>query len=254
MSAIFSDLKNKPILITGATRGIGRDIAKSLATQGSHVIFNYREGKTDVAESLKKELLELGASKVDALEFDVTDAQAIATKLGDFVKENGPITGVVNNAGISKDQIILRLKEADIDQALDVNLKGPILVTVALSRGFLKAESVSIVNVSSIVGLMGNASQIAYASSKAGLIGFTKSLAKELASRKVRCNAICPGFIDTDMTETLDPKVKEGYLSGIPLQRFGNPTEVANLTCFLLSDCSSYITGEVIKIDGGLYI
>jgi 3-oxoacyl-[acyl-carrier protein] reductase len=186
--------------------------------------------------------------------FDVTSSEQIKTAIDGFVKENGPISGLVNNAGISKDQIVLRLKEEDISQIIDTNLKGAILVTAALSRSFLKAENVSIVNMSSVVGLMGNASQISYSASKAGLHGFTKSYAKELASRNVRANAICPGFIHTDMTNTLDDKVKEAYLSQIPLNRWGETEDVANLTCFLLSQASSYITGEIIKIDGGLYI
>jgi 3-oxoacyl-[acyl-carrier protein] reductase len=171
-----------------------------------------------------------------------------------FVSEVGPITGLVNNAGISKDQIVLRLKEEDVDQTLNTNLKSAIMLTQILSRSFLKAENVSVVNISSVVGLMGNASQIAYAASKAGMIGFTKSYAKELASRNIRCNAVCPGFIATEMTSALEEKVKDAYLNSIPLKRFGEGPEVANLVCFLLSAASSYITGETIKIDGGLYI
>ena len=171
-----------------------------------------------------------------------------------FVEENGPITGLVNNAGISKDQIVLRMKEEDVVQTINTNLTSAIMLTQILSRSFLKAENVSVVNISSIVGLMGNASQIAYSASKAGMIGFTKSYAKELASRNIRCNAICPGFITTDMTHALDEKVKDAYLNSIPLKRMGDASEVANLVCFLLSKASSYITGETIKIDGGLYI
>jgi 3-oxoacyl-[acyl-carrier protein] reductase len=164
------------------------------------------------------------------------------------------ISGLVNNAGISKDTLLLRLKETEIDQILDTNLKGAMLVTQALSRGFLKAENVSIVNMSSIVGLMGNPSQAVYAASKAGLIGFTKSVAKELASRNVRCNAVCPGFIATDMTDALNEKAKEEYLKSIPLGKMGSTSDVSNLVSFLLSQASRYITGEAIKIDGGLYI
>lgn len=250
----YSDLKNKIILVTGATRGIGKTLALGLAKQGAHVVFNFREGKEDAAEALKEELKANGAVEATPVMFDITNGEQIKNALGDFTKEHGAISGLVNNAGISKDQIVLRLKEEDISQTLDTNLKGSILVTAALSRAFMKAENVSVVNVSSVVGLMGNASQIAYSASKAGLLGFTKSYAKELASRNVRCNAICPGFIATDMTDSLDDKVKEAYLSGIPLKRFGNTEEVANLVSFLLSSASSYITGEVIKIDGGLYI
>lgn len=165
-----------------------------------------------------------------------------------------PSLALVNNAGISKDQIVLRMKEEDVVSTINTNLTSAIMLTQILSRSFLKAENVSVVNISSIVGLMGNASQIAYSASKAGMIGFTKSYAKELASRNVRCNAICPGFITTDMTHALDEKVKDAYLTSIPLKRMGDAEEVANLVCFLLSKASSYITGETIKIDGGLYI
>jgi 3-oxoacyl-[acyl-carrier protein] reductase len=254
MSAVFNDLKEKKVLITGATRGIGRSIALDLARQGAHVIFNFREGKEEAADVLKKDLMSAGAMDATPLMFDITNNDQIKTALDGFTKEHGAITGLVNNAGMSKDQIVLRLKEEDIAQTLDTNLKGAMLVTAALSRSFLRAENVSVINVSSVVGLMGNASQIAYSASKAGLLGFTKSYAKELASRNVRCNAICPGFITTDMTDTLDEKVKEAYLASIPLSRMGDAQEVANLVSFLLSSTSSYITGEVIKIDGGLYI
>lgn len=253
MLVAYSDLKGKKILITGASRGLGKKMAESLATQGAHVIFNYR-GDENQAMILKEELLKLGATDVTALKFDVTNTAQMKEAVENFVNTSGPITGLVNNAGISKDQIVLRLKEEDLDQTLKTNLSSAIMLTQILSRSFMKAEDVSIVNISSIVGLMGNASQIAYAASKAGMIGFTKSYAKELASRNVRCNAICPGFITTDMTDALDEKVKEAYANSIPLKRMGGAEEVSNLVSFLLSKASSYITGETIKIDGGLYI
>ena len=252
MKIIYPDLKNKKILVTGATRGIGKAIAENLASQGAHVIFNYRSNP-EQADKLKTELENMGGKATPIL-FDVTNGEQIQKSIDQFIQEFGPIEGLVNNAGISKDQIVLRIKEADIQQMLDTNLKGAMLVTTALSRSFLKAENVSVVNMSSVVGLMGNPSQIVYAASKAGLLGFTKSYAKELASRNIRCNAICPGFIETDMTDNLAEKAKEHYLQQIPLQRMGKAQEVANLTCFLLSQASSYITGEIIKIDGGLYI
>jgi len=250
---ILSDLENKVILITGALRGIGRGIALSLAKQKAYVVFNYRNQQIEEAKILKDEIESLGG-KSDFLKFDVTHNQEIVDAINDFVKNKAVISGLVNNAGISKDQIVLRLKEEDLDQTLNTNLRGSILVTAALSRSFLKAEHVSVVNISSIAGLMGNPSQISYAASKAGLLGFTKSYAKELASRNIRCNAICPGFIETDMTKNLDKIVQEKYLSSIPLGRYGSVQEVTNLTCFLLSQASSYITGEIIKIDGGIYI
>lgn len=253
MIATYNDLKGKTVLITGASRGLGKKMAEALAAQGAHVVFNYR-GDEQKAMELKEELLKLGASNVSALLFDVTNTAQMKEAVEKFVAENGPITGLVNNAGISKDQIVLRLKEEDVTQTINTNLTSAIMLTQILSRSFLKAENVSVVNISSIVGLMGNPSQIAYAASKAGMIGFTKSYAKELASRNIRCNAICPGFITTDMTHALDDKAKEAYLNSIPLKRMGDAEEVASLVCFLLSKASSYITGETIKIDGGLYI
>lgn len=254
MNCHFSDLKEKRVLVTGATRGIGKAIALGLAAQGAHLVFNYREGKEAAAEELSKELNNAGAASAVGLPFDITQYEQLSAALNDYTQNHGLITGVVNNAGISKDTLLLRLKPAEIDQIIDTNLKGAMYVTQALSRSFLKAEQVSLVNISSIVGLMGNASQAAYAASKAGLIGFTKSVAKELAAKGVRCNAICPGFIATDMTDALDDKVKEAYLSQIPLKRFGDAKEVAHLVNFLLSQASGYMTGEIIKIDGGLYI
>ncbi len=254
MIATYNDLKNKKVLVTGASRGIGLEISRGLAKQGAHVIFNYREGKEEVAATLSEELKILGASNVTGLKFDVTNEEQMKESVSEFIKEFGPIEGLVNNAGISKDTLLLRLKGSDIDSILGTNLKGAMMLTSICSRYFLKAENVSIVNVSSIVGLMGNVSQSAYAASKAGLLGFTKSVAKELGSRNIRANAICPGFIATDMTDALEDKAKEAYLSSIPLGDFGKSEDIANLTCFLLSQASSYITGEVIKIDGGLYI
>jgi 3-oxoacyl-[acyl-carrier protein] reductase len=252
MLVTYSDLKDKIILVTGASRGIGKTIALNLARQQAHVVFNYR-GDESKALALKEEIEQLGG-KASALNFDVTDYTSTTKALDDFTKSHGAISGLVNNAGISKDTLLLRLKPEEISQILDTNLKGAMFVTQALSRNFLKAENVSIVHMSSIVGLMGNPSQAAYAASKAGLIGFSKSVAKELASRNVRSNVICPGFIQTDMTEALNEKAKEEYSKAIPIGRFGSSEEVATLTCFLLSRASAYITGEVIKIDGGLYI
>ncbi|EPZ50069.1 KR domain protein [Bacteriovorax sp. BAL6_X] len=254
MIATYNDLKNKRVLVTGASRGIGLDIAKSLAAQGAHVIFNYREGKEDLAKEVEAQLKGLGASNVTGLMFDLNNEEQMKTAVNDFVKEFGPIEGLVNNAGVSKDTLLLRTRKTDLDAVIDTNLKGAIMLTSICSRGFLKAENVSIVNMSSVVGLMGNVSQTAYAASKAGLIGATKSIAKELASRNIRCNAICPGFIQTDMTDALEEKAKEAYIASIPTSRFGSTEDVSNLVCFLLSQASGYITGEVIKIDGGLYI
>jgi 3-oxoacyl-[acyl-carrier protein] reductase len=252
MMATYSDLKDKVILVTGAGRGIGKSIALSLAAQGAHVVFNYRGDETK-ASALKEEFEKAGG-KATGLKFDVTDYEAMTKALDEFTKNVAPISGLVNNAGISKDTLLLRLKPDEISSIIDTNLKGSMMVTQALARNFLKAENVSIVHMSSIVGLMGNASQAAYAASKAGLIGFSKSVAKELASRNVRSNVICPGFIQTDMTDALNEKAKEEYSKVIPLGRFGTTEEVSNLTCFLLSKASSYMTGGTFKIDGGMYI
>ena len=250
----FPDLINKVILVTGASRGIGKSIAQNLAEQGAHVVFNYREGGEASAQNLKHELISLGAKDATPLLFDITNEVQIKEAIDGFTKTNGNISGLVNNAGVSKDQLFFRLKKEDLDQTIEVNLKGAMLVTSALSRSFLKSENVSIVNMSSVVGLMGNSAQVSYSASKVGLIGFTKSYAKEVASRNIRCNAVCPGFIESDMTSGLDEKVRSAYQEKIPLNRMGSAKEVALLVCFLLSGASSYITGEVIKIDGGLYI
>ncbi len=252
MIATYSDLKDKVILVTGAARGIGKAIALALSAQGAHVVFNYR-GDEAKAMALKEELEKAGG-KATGLKFDVTDYEAMTKAIDEFTKTVAPISGLVNNAGVSKDTLLLRLKPDEISSIIDTNLKGSMMVTQALSRNFLKAQDVSIVHMSSIVGLMGNPSQAAYAASKAGLIGFSKSVAKELASRNLRSNVICPGFIQTDMTDALQDKAKDEYNKAIPLGRFGTTDEVSNLTCFLLSRASSYVTGEVIKIDGGLYI
>ena len=253
MNAIYPDLENKIVLVTGASRGIGHAIALSLAAQKCHVVFNYR-GDEQSAGSLKDELLKNGAKKVSALKFDITDSDTFKTLLDTFIKENGAITGLVNNAGISKDQLMLRVKAEDIDQILNTNLKSSMMLTNHLAKSFLRAENVSIVNMSSVVGLMGNTAQTVYAASKAGLIGYTKAVAKELASRQIRCNAVCPGFIETQMTQELPEKTREEYQKAIPLGHYGQAIDVANIVCFLLSKSSQYITGEVIKVDGGLYI
>jgi 3-oxoacyl-[acyl-carrier protein] reductase len=253
MQVIYPDLENKAILLTGATRGIGNAIAKSLAIQKAKIIFNYRSNE-EAAKELAAQLKELGASEVHYLKFDVTDTAQMKESVDAYLKEHGQIQGLINNAGISRDQLIMRMKEEDLTAVLDTNLKSAMMLTSILSKNFLRAEDVSVVNVSSVVGLMGNISQSAYAASKAGLLGFSKSLAKELASRNVRCNAICPGFIDTEMTQALAEKAKETYIENIPLSRFGTTDEISNLVNFLLSNASGYITGEIIKIDGGLYI
>ena len=253
MSALYPDLKGKTILVTGAATGIGRAISLSLAKQGAVLLLNNIFDDENMA-SLLKESKDLGATSVYPLIFDVTDSKKVKEQMDSILNEVGVITGLVNNAGISIDQLALRLREEDLSKVLDINLKAPILLTTILARNFLKAEGGSIVNMSSVVGLMGNYGQIAYSSSKAGLIGFTKSIAKEFAAKGVRCNAVCPGFIDTAMTRALKDDIKKNYQEQIPLKRFGLIEEVANVVLFLLSSASSYVTGETIKIDGGMYI
>ena len=253
MKAIFPDLEGKRILITGASRGIGREIALNLAKQKAHIIFNYRKSEEE-ANKLKEELIQAGAVDVTALQFDINDSDSYQDKLTNFIKETGAIEGLVNNAGVSKDQLTLRIKKEDLDFVLDTNLKSTMMLTNFLSKNFLRANNVSIVHMSSVVGLMGNASQTSYAASKAGIIGYSKSYAKELASKNIRSNVICPGFIKTDMTEALSETAKEKYISQIPLGGYGSTEDVAMSCLFLLSQASRYITGEVIKVDGGLYI
>ena len=253
MIVTYSDIENKTVLITGATRGIGRAIAEALATNKAHVVFNYRGDEAQASE-LAEHLKSLGASNATPIKFDVTDFDAMKAGIDNFVKEHGPISGLINNAGISKDQLAMRVKPEDIQNTFDVNLKSAMVLTNHMCRQFLKAQNVSVVNMSSVVGLMGNTAQTVYAASKAGLIGFTKSFAKELASRNFRCNAVCPGFIETEMTKSLPEKAQEEYKKAIPLGKYGSTKDVANITLFLLSSASSYITGEVIKVDGGLYI
>ncbi|MBY0517402.1 MAG: 3-oxoacyl-ACP reductase FabG [Bacteriovoracaceae bacterium] len=249
---ILSDLSSKSILVTGASRGIGKTIALSLAAQKAHVVFNYRGDEAQAKELAGA--IEAAGGKATALKFDITDVKAMTEALDAYFAAGNTLQGLVNNAGKSKDQLMLRVKPDDVEDLLNVNLKSTMVLTNYLSKHLMKAGGASIVNMSSIVGLMGNTAQTVYAATKAGLIGYTKSVAKELSSRQVRCNAICPGFIATDMTAALPEKAREEYSKNIPLGRFGETQDVANLVCFLLSNASNYITGEVIKIDGGLYI
>jgi len=237
-------LQDKVILVTGGSRGIGRAIVEVLAQAGAIVAFTYR-GSVEAAQSLA----EAHRDRVLPYQADVTDGARAEAIVDELVKKYGRLDGLVNNAGITQDNLLLRLSEAQWDAVMQTNLKGPFLYSKAALKPMLRQRKGSIVNISSIVGLTGNPGQTNYAASKAGLIAFTRSLAKEVGSRNIRVNAIAPGFIQTDMTTHLPA---EAWQSRIALGRLGEPAEIAHVCAFLLSDLSSYITGEAIVVDGGL--
>jgi 3-oxoacyl-[acyl-carrier protein] reductase len=243
-------LENKVVLITGASRGIGKAIAEECVKQGATVAFTYLSSD-EKARALEAELTAGGGVakgfRSDASKFD--DAQALVDQvLADF----GTIDVLVNNAGITRDTLLMRMTEEQWDEVINTNLKSAFNLTKAVQKPMLKARSGSIINMSSVVGVKGNAGQSNYAASKAGLIGFTKSIAAELGSRNIRCNAIAPGFIETEMTEVLDQKVVQEWRNAIPLKRGGSPKDVADATVFLASDMSAYITGQTLHVCGGM--
>lgn len=246
-------LSGQTTLITGGTRGIGLAIVTQFAASGSHVAFTYfSESSIKIAHELEQSLAEKYGVKVkgyrsDAAQFAATE-QLTANVLADF----GRIDVLINNAGITRDNLLLRINEQQWDDVLNNNLKSVFALTKHVIKPMLKQRKGSIINMSSIIGLRGNAGQANYAAAKAGIIGFSKSVAQELGSRNIRCNVIAPGFIETDMTEKLSPDVRESYIKGIPLQRFAHPDEVAKTALFLASDLSSYITGQVLSVCGGL--
>ncbi len=242
------DLKNKIALVTGASRGIGAAIAATLASCGAHVVVNYRENR-DKAEEVVKSIQASGGS-AEALRFDITDEEGVKGAFQDVIGRHGRLDILVNNAGVSKDGLLLRVKPGDIDEMVSVNLKGSIFCSFHASRSMLKQKCGRIVNISSIVGLGGNAGQSVYSATKAGLIGFTKSLAKELGPKGILVNAVAPGLVETDMTKGMDAA---SLVEHIPLRRLGAPGDVAGLVAFLCSDLGSYITGQVLVVDGGLY-
>jgi len=247
------DFKGKVALVTGASRGIGRAIAVELARGGAAVALNYAGNEAAAAEALAL-VQAAGAPRAKLYRFDVADPAACNAAVEAVVAELGGLHVLVNNAGIAVDQLLMRLKDDDWQRQLDVNLTGAFNLTRAVTRPMMKARGGAIVNLSSVVGEMGNAGQTAYAATKAGLIGLTKSVARELASRSVRCNAVTPGFIDTDMTAALPEATKQKMLEGIPLSRLGTADDIARAVCFLASDQASYITGEVLKVNGGMYM
>lgn len=242
--------EKKVALITGGTRGIGREIAKKFAKEGCNLVLNYVSDNTDV-EKIKSEFNEYGID-VLVLKADVSVFSDCENLVKEAIEKFGKIDILVNNAGITKDTLIAMMKEDAFDKVIDVNLKGTFNVTKNVVPYMMKKRCGNIINISSVVGIVGNAGQSNYAASKAGIIGFTKSLAKELAPRNIRVNAVAPGFIDTDMTSVLSDKVKENINLQIPLKRMGKAEEVANVVSFLANDESSYITGQVINVDGGM--
>ena len=243
-------LKDKCAIVTGASRGIGKAIAKKLASLGANIVLNYRSNEEE-AIKVQEEILAYGV-EVLLYKCDISDFNAVSEMVKCSKEKFGNIDIMVNNAGITKDTLILRMKEEDFDKVIDVNLKGVFNCLKAITPIMVKQKVGKIVNLSSVVGLVGNAGQVNYAASKAGVIGMTKSLAKEVGSRGITVNAVAPGFIDTDMTEILGEKFKEEAKKNIPLKRLGNPEDVAGAVAYLVGDEASYITGQVLNVDGGM--
>jgi 3-oxoacyl-[acyl-carrier protein] reductase len=244
-------LEGKNVIITGASRGIGKGIAEVFAKYGANVAFTFSSSEAPALE-LEKELTAMGviakAYKSNAASYDEAE-KLVAQVLEDF---DGRIDVLINNAGITKDNLLMRMGEEDFDTVIEINLKSVFNMTKAVQRTMLKQRKGSIINMSSVVGVKGNAGQTNYAASKAGMIGFTKSVALELGSRNIRCNAIAPGFIETEMTDKLDEKTVQGWRDAIPLKRGGSPEDVANACLYLASDLSDYVTGQVLNVDGGM--
>lgn len=242
---------SKVAFITGGTRGIGKQIAITLAKDGYDIAINYRKENDDL-ENIKNEIEKTNA-KFLAVKGDVTDIDSTQQMVNDIIKEYGKIDVLVNNAGITKDTLLVRMKKEEFEDVIDVNLIGTFNITKNVIPYMIKQRKGRIINISSVVGISGNAGQTNYSASKAGIIGFTKSLAKEVGSRNILVNAVAPGFIETQMTDILKDEVKEEISKKIPLKRMGTVEDVANVVKFLTSEDSSYITGQVIQVDGGMY-
>jgi 3-oxoacyl-[acyl-carrier protein] reductase len=242
------DLSNQIAVVTGASRGIGAAIAAALASCGAHVVVNYR-GNKDKADLVVSSITDAGG-RAEALPFDVSSEEQVKQAFSDIAGRLGRIDILVNNAGVSKDALLLRAKSSDMDEMFNTNLKGSIFCSFQASRYMLKQKYGRIINISSIVGMGGNPGQSVYSASKAGLIGFTKSLAKELGPKGILVNAVAPGFVETDMTRGMNA---ETLMEMIPLRRIGTPSDVVGLVVFLCSTLSSYVTGQVLVVDGGLY-
>ena len=243
-------LENKTVVITGASRGIGRGIAVVLAKHGANIAFTYSKS-VDAAISLSDEIAKLSV-KCKGYQSNAESFEDSQKLIDQIIKDFGNIDVLINNAGITKDKLLMRMTEDDFDKVIEVNLKSVFNMVKAVQRTFLKNRSGSIINVSSIVGIKGNAGQSNYAASKAGIIGFSKSIALELGSRNIRSNVVAPGFIKTEMTDQLNEEVVNQWINGIPLKRGGTTEDVANLCLFLSSDLSTFITGQVINVDGGM--
>ncbi|MEA1849995.1 MULTISPECIES: 3-oxoacyl-[acyl-carrier-protein] reductase [Chryseobacterium] len=242
-------LEGKVALITGATRGIGKGIAEMYAQQGAKIAFTYA-GSVDKAKELEATLSSV--TQIKGYQSDASDFDAAQTLVDEVLKEFGKIDILINNAGITKDNLLLRMSKEDWDKVINVNLDSVFNLTKAVIKPMMKAKEGSIINMTSVVGISGNAGQANYAASKAGVIGFTKSVALELGSRNIRCNAIAPGFIQTEMTDALDDKAKDKWNEAIPMKKLGQTKDIANACVFLGSEMASYITGQTLNVDGGL--
>ena len=243
-------LEGKVAVVTGASRGIGRAIALKLASLGATVVVNYN-GSREKAEKVKQEIEDNGGN-ASIYQCNVSDYEACQNMIQSIIEEYGRIDILINNAGITRDGLLMKMSEADFDQVIDTNLKGAFNTTRFVTRQMLRQKSGRIINMASVVGVTGNAGQVNYAASKAGIIGLTKATAREVASRGITVNAIAPGFIETDMTDVLPDKVKEASVSQIPLGKFGKPEQIAAAVAFLASDDAGYITGQVLNVDGGM--
>ena len=243
-------LEGKVAIITGATRGIGKGIAEVFAKNGANIAFTY-VSSDEKAKAFETELNNMGI-KAKGYKSNAADYSAAEQFINSVVEEFGQIDAIVNNAGITRDGLLMRMSEENWDDVMNINLKSVFNITKCALRTLLKQRSGSIINMSSVVGIEGNAGQSNYAASKAGIIGFTKSIAQELGSRNIRCNAICPGFIETEMTAELDETVKAGWIEDIPMKRGGSPEDVANACLFLASDLSTYVSGQTLNVCGGM--